>query len=420
MNRRAGKPRKSAEGRGSAPKRRSAPTRADVLDAAGRIAGAVVRTPCLESRTLSEIAGARLFIKFENLQFTASFKERGALNKLLQLGAEERERGVVAMSAGNHAQAVAYHASRLGIRSTIVMPRYTPNVKVEHTQRLGAEVVLHGDDLSAATDRAEALARERGFTFVHPYDDPDVIAGQGTVALEMLEDVPDLEALVIPVGGGGLAAGCALAAQGVALYGVETERFPSMHQALAGQPIVCGRDTIAEGIAVKRPGERTREILRRLAREIVLVSEIDLEEAVLALLEIEKTVSEGAGAAALAAVMRHRGVFAGRRVGVVLSGGNIDMLVLASVIERGLARSKRLVRLRIQISDRPGALADVTRLLAENAANVIEIHHERAFGRIPLKEAQVDLVVSMRGERHLEELCEVLRAAGYEARLPDA
>lgn len=402
------------------------PSRADVLAAAARIEGAVVRTPCLESRTLSEITGARVFIKFENLQFTASFKERGALNKLLQLSREERERGVVAMSAGNHAQAVAHHASRLGIRSTIVMPRYTPNVKVEHTQRLGAEVVLHGDDLDAASERADALARERDLVFVHPYDDPAVIAGQGTIALEMLEDVPELEALVIPVGGGGLASGCAIAARAgdaardVVVYGVETERFPSMHQALAGRPIVCGRDTIAEGIAVKRPGERTREILRRLAREILLVSEIDLEEAVLALLEIEKTVAEGAGAAGLAAVMRHRPIFAGRCVGVVLSGGNIDMLVLASVIERGLARSGRLVRLRIQISDRPGALADVTRLLAEAGANVIEIHHERAFGRVPLKEARVDLVVSMRGERHLRETCASLAAAGYEATLPDA
>jgi threonine dehydratase len=397
-----------------------APTRADVLAAAERIAGAVVRTPCLESRTLSEIAGARIFVKFENLQFTASFKERGALNKLLQLSPDERRRGVVAMSAGNHAQAVAHHASRLGIRSTIVMPRYTPNVKVEHTQRFGAEVVLHGDDLNAANDRASALAAERGLSFVHPYDDPAVIAGQGSVALEMLEDQPDLDALVIPVGGGGLASGCALAArEDVAVYGVETERFPSMKQALAGEPIVCGRDTIAEGIAVKRPGALTREILRARARDILLVSEIDLEEAVLALLEIEKTVAEGAGAAALAAVMHHRAQFSGRRVGVVLSGGNIDLLVLASIIERGLARKQRLVRLRVQLPDRPGALADVTRILAEGAANVIEIHHERAFGRVPLKEAQVEFVISTRGGEHLGEVCAALKRGGYEAGLPD-
>jgi threonine dehydratase len=394
-------------------------TRDAVVAAATRIAGSVVRTPCLESRTLSELAGARIFVKFENLQFTASFKERGALNKLLQLSTEERGRGVVAMSAGNHAQAVAHHASRLGIRATIVMPRYTPNVKVEHTRRFGAEVVLHGDDLNAANDRANALAAERGLTFVHPYDDAAVIAGQGTAALEMLEDHPDLEALVVPVGGGGLASGCALAAPGVALYGVETERFPSMKQALAGEPIVCGRDTIAEGIAVKRPGALTREILRTHARDMLLVSEIDLEEAVLALLEIEKTVAEGAGAAALAAVMRHRALFSGKRVGVVLSGGNIDMLVLASIIERGLARSRRLVRLRVQLPDRPGALADVTRILAESGANVIEISHERSFGRVPLKEAQVEFVLSTRGGEHLGEIRAALAAGGYEVGTPD-
>jgi threonine dehydratase len=394
-------------------------TRADVVAAAARIAGAVVRTPCLESRTLSELAGARVFVKFENLQFTASFKERGALNKLLQLTPTERARGVVAMSAGNHAQAVAYHASRLGVRATIVMPRYTPNVKVEHTRRFGAEVVLHGDDLSAANDRANALAAERGLSFVHPYDDAAVIAGQGTVALEMLAEQPDLDALVIPVGGGGLAAGCALAAENALVYGVETERFPSMKQALAGEGIVCGRDTIAEGIAVKRPGALTREILRARARDLLLVSEIDLEEAVLALLEIEKTVAEGAGAAALAAVLRHRALFAGKRVGVVLSGGNIDLLVLASIIERGLARSRRLVRLRILLPDRPGALADVTRILAETGANVIEISHERSFGRVPLKEAQVEFVVSTRGGEHASEIRGALAAGGYEAAAPD-
>ncbi len=394
-------------------------TNADVRTAAARIAGAVVRTPCLESRTLSELCGARIFVKFENLQFTASFKERGALNKLLTLTPAERASGVVAMSAGNHAQAVAHHASRLGIRATLVMPRYTPNVKVEQTRRLGAEVVLHGDDLSAASDRANALAAERGLAFVHPYDDPVVIAGQGTVALEMLEDQPDLDALVIPVGGGGLASGCALAAPDVTLYGVEAERFPSMKQALAGEPIACGRDTLAEGIAVKRPGVLTREILRAHARELLLVSEIDLEEAVLLLLEVEKTVAEGAGAAALAAVLRHRTLFAGQRVGVVLSGGNIDMLALASIIERGLARSRRLVRLRVQHSDRPGAHADVTRILAESGANVIEIAHERSFGRVPLKEARVEFVVSTRGGEHLEEIRAALAAGGYEVATPD-
>jgi threonine dehydratase len=396
---------------------------ADVRRAAERIAGQVVRTPCVPSETLSELAGAEVVIKFENLQFTASFKERGALNKLLGLSAGERARGVVAMSAGNHAQAVARHAGRLGIRATLVMPRYTPSVKVEQTQRLGAEVVLHGDDLTEAGEHAHALARRRGCVFVHPYDDDDVIAGQGTVALEILEQHPDLAALVIPVGGGGLAAGCAVAAHGmakdVAVYGVEAERFPSMRQALAGEPIACGRDTIAEGIAVKRPGVRTREILREHLREILLVGELDLEEAVLLYLEVEKTVVEGAGAAALAAVMRHRERFAGAKVGVVLSGGNIDGLVLASIIERGLARSGRLVRVRVLVPDRPGALADVTRIVAESGANVIEIAHERSFGRVALREAQVELVLATRGPAQIEELCAALAAAGYAITLPD-
>jgi threonine dehydratase len=396
---------------------------ADVRRAAERIAGQVVRTPCLRSETLSEIAGADVVVKFENLQFTASFKERGALSKLLGLPAAERARGVVAMSAGNHAQAVARHAGRLGIRATLVMPRYTPSVKVEQTRRLGAEVVLHGDDLSQAGERAEALARQEGRVFVHPYDDDAVIAGQGTVALEMLEQHPDLAALLVPVGGGGLAAGCAVAAHGlapgVAVYGVEAERFPSMRQALAGEPIACGRDTIAEGIAVKRPGVRTREILRERLCEILLVGELDLEQAVLLYLEIEKTVAEGAGAAALAALMRHRERFAGRKVGVVLSGGNIDGLVLASIIERGLARSGRLVRVRVLVPDRPGALADVTRIVAESGANVIEIAHERSFGRVPLREAQVELVLATRGPAQIEELGAALAAAGYAIVWPD-
>jgi threonine dehydratase len=399
-------------------------TLGDVRRAAGRITSAVVRTPCLRSETLSQLAGAEVVVKFENLQFTASFKERGALNKLLQLSAAERARGVVAMSAGNHAQAVARHAGRLGIRATLVMPSYTPNVKVEQTRQLGAEVVLHGDDLTQAAEHADALARERQQVFVHPYDDPDVIAGQGTLALEMLEEHPDLAALVLPVGGGGLAAGCAIAAHGVApaldVYGVEAERFPSMQQALAGEPIACGRDTIAEGIAVKRPGVLTREILREHLRELLLVGERDLEEAVLLYLEVEKTVAEGAGAAALAAVMRHRGRFAGRKVGVVLSGGNIDGLVLASIIERGLARSGRLTRLRVLLPDRPGALAEVTRLIAESGANVIEVSHERAFGRVPLREAQVEFVLATRGGEHARALRASLAAAGYTTALPDA
>ena len=399
-------------------------TLADVERAAQRIAGAIVRTPCLRSETLSRITGAEVVVKFENLQFTASFKERGALAKLLSLSPAERARGVLAMSAGNHAQAVARHAGRLGIRATLVMPRATPSVKVEETRAFGAEVVLHGDDLDEAAERAEVLARERGAVFVHPYDDPDVIAGQGTLALEMLVDHPDLTALAVPIGGGGLAAGCAVAthavAPGLELFGVEAERFPSMRQALAGEPIVCGRDTIAEGIAVKRPGLLTREILRRHLREILLVGERDLEQAVLLYLDVEKTVAEGAGAAALAALLRHAGRFRGRKVGVVLSGGNIDGLVLASIIERGLARKGRLVRLRVLLPDRPGTLAEVTRLLAEGGANVIEVSHERAFGRVPLREAQVEFVLATRGREHVEEIGAALRTAGYAIALPDA
>ena len=394
-----------------------------VREAASRIAGATQRTPCLVSETLSELTGARVAVKFENLQFTASFKERGALNKLLLLPAGQRARGVVAMSAGNHAQAVARHAGRLGIRATIVMPADTPAVKVEQTRRLGAEVLLHGGDLSAAADRAEGLAREHDLVFVHPYDDPAVIAGQGTVALEMLEDHPDLAALLVPVGGGGLAAGCAVAAHGLrpglALYGIQTERFPSMQQALAGQPIVCGRDTVAEGIAVKRPGRLTREILRQHACELLLVGEQELEEAVLLYLDVEKTVAEGAGAAALGALLRHRARFAGQKVGVVLSGGNIDGLVLASIIERGLARASRLVRLCVVLPDRPGALAEVSRVIADAGANVMEVSHERAFGRVPLREARVEFVLATRGAEHVEALCAALRAAGHATVLTD-
>ena len=399
----------------------SALTADDVRLAAERIAGAVVRTPCLVSQTLSEVAGARVAVKFENLQFTSSFKERGALNKLLSLRPDERSRGVVAMSAGNHAQAVARHAGRLGIRAAIVMPSFTPSVKVEQTRRLGAEVVLHGDDLSAAAERAEALVRERDLVFVHPYDDPAVIAGQGTVALEMLEDHPDLEALLIPVGGGGLAAGCALAAHAVnpaiAVYGVQAERFPSMQQALAGVSISCGRDTVAEGIAVKRPGLLTCEILRQHARDLLLVSERELEEAVLLYLEVEKTVAEGAGAAALAGVLRHRERFAGARVGVVLSGGNIDGLVLASIIERGLARAGRLVRIQVLLPDRPGALAEVSRVIADAGANVMEVSHERAL--VPLREVRVEFLLATRGREHVEALRGALAAAGYAVAFPD-
>jgi threonine dehydratase len=395
----------------------------EMQKAAKRIAGEVVHTPCELSRTLSELTGAQVVLKFENHQFTASFKERGALAKLLSLEPAGRERGVVAMSAGNHAQAVAYHAQRLGIPATIVMPRYTPNVKVEHTRRFGAEVILEGADLAEAGERAEQLARKRDLLLLHPYDDPQVIAGQGTAALEMLEAHPDLEVLIVPVGGGGLIAGCAAAAKAlrpaIQVFGVESARFPSMRQALHGEPIECGRDTIAEGIAVKRPGRVTLPLIREFVEEILLVGEDDLEAAVLLLLEVEKTVVEGAGAAGLAALLRAHERFRGRKVGLILSGGNIDLVVLSSIIQRGLVRAGRLVRLRVEVPDRPGALAEVTKLLGDADANIVEVSHQRSFAKVPLQVAEVEFVLHTRGAEHRQDITQTLAAAGYRFSLPD-
>jgi threonine dehydratase len=395
----------------------------EIQKAAKRIAGEVVHTPCELSRTLSELTGAQVVLKFENHQFTASFKERGALAKLLSLEPAGRERGVVAMSAGNHAQAVAYHAQRLGIPATIVMPRYTPNVKVEHTRRFGAEVILEGADLAEAGERAEQLARKRDLLLLHPYDDPQVIAGQGTAALEMLEAHPDLEVLIVPVGGGGLIAGCAAAAKAlrpaIQVFGVESARFPSMRQALHGEPIECGRDTIAEGIAVKRPGRVTLPLIREFVEEILLVGEDDLEAAVLLLLEVEKTVVEGAGAAGLAALLRAHERFRGRKVGLILSGGNIDLVVLSSIIQRGLVRAGRLVRLRVEVPDRPGALAEVTKLLGDADANIVEVSHQRSFAKVPLQVAEVEFVLHTRGAEHRQDITQTLAAAGYRFSLPD-
>ena len=392
----------------------------EVRAAAAAIHGAVERTPCLISRTLSQIAGCELYLKFENLQFTASFKDRGALAKLRSLSPGEREAGVIAMSAGNHAQGVAYHAQRLGIRAVVVMPRFTPTIKVEHTRAFGAEVVLEGETLEDASKRAHAIERERGLVFVHPYDDARVIAGQGTVALEMLGAVPNLDALVVPVGGGGLISGIAVAAHALRpeleIFGVQSARFPSMKQALAGEPIVCGDSTIAGGIAVKVPGSLTLPIVREHVREILLVDEEQIEAAILLLLESEKTVAEGAGAAALAAVLAHRAIFAKRRVGIVISGGNIDMLVLSHVIERGLARTERLARVVVRIRDVPGALAAVTSTIANAGANVVEVLHERAFARGPAGEAEVEFVLETRGAEHLREILAQLNAMGHVAR----
>ena len=393
----------------------------DIRDAAAAIAGAIVATPCLPSRTLSEITGAQVYLKFENHQFTASFKERGALTKLLSLAPDQRRRGVIAASAGNHAQGVAYHARRLGIPAVIVMPRYTPAVKVEQTRAFGAEVVLAGELFDDAKARAYELAETRGLTMVHPYDDERVIAGQGTIALEMLQAYPDIEVLAVPIGGGGLISGMALAAKalnpGIEVFGVETERFPSMYCALKGTAPQFGTTTIADGIAVKNPGALTLPLVRALVSEVLLVDEGDIEQAIVLLLEIEKTVVEGAGAAGLACLLRHRERFAGRKVGLVLCGGNIDPLMLSDIIERGMVRSGRLTRLQVVLRDLPGSLAEVTACLAQANANIEEVHHQRAFTHQPVRSAEVDFVLETRSHEHVAQIIEALSAAGFEARL---
>ena len=390
-----------------------------IREAAAAIVSAVEETPFLPSRTLSEATGAEVFLKFENLQFTASFKERGALNKLAGLSASERAAGVLAASAGNHAQAVAYHAKRLGIRATIVMPRFTPHVKVERTREHGAEVMLVGETFDAAKAAALEHARKHRLTIVHPYDDERVICGQGTIALEMLAAVPGLGAMVVPVGGGGLIAGVAVAAKdanpAIEIFGVETEGFPAMHCALHGKQASFAGSTIAEGIAVKEPGALTLPIVKSLAADVLLVGDGDIEQAIVMLLEIEKTVVEGAGAAGLAALLRHPERFRGKRVGIVLSGGNIDPLLLSDIIERGMARSGRLARLRVELRDLPGALAKVTACLADANANIEEVHHQRAFTHLPVLSAEVEFVLQTRGPQHVDEIVSALARAGFKA-----
>jgi threonine dehydratase len=391
-----------------------------IEQAAAQLEGQIIRSPCAYSQVLSRLTGAEVVVKFENLQFTASFKERGAFTKLISLTQAQRAAGVIAMSAGNHAQGVAYHAQRLGIAATIVMPRSTPNVKVENTRALGAEVILHGDTLEESAQRMQQLVGAHGYVVIHPYDDPHIIAGQGTLALEMLQDHPQLEVLILPIGGGGLAAGCAVAAKaispGIEIIGVQAERFPAMRQTLADEEINCGPATIAEGIAVKRPGALTAEIIREQLDEIVLVSEDELERAVLLLLEVEKTVAEGAGAAGLAALCNLGERLCGRRVGLVISGGNLDMALLSSIITRGLVRSERLVRLVATISDSPGSLAGLTARLSELEANVVEVYHHRAFATVPLKSVDVELVLQTRGGEHLQQIIDGLDSAGYAVR----
>ena len=393
------------------------PTIDDIRAAATRIDGSVIRTPMLISRTLSEFIGAEVWLKFENLQFTGAFKERGALNKLLQLNEDERARGVIAASAGNHAQAVAYHAKRLGIPATIVMPATTPSIKVSQTAGHGAKVVLEGAMYDDAHDKACELALERGFVFVHPFDDAAVIAGQGTVAIEMLDVEPDLEALVIPIGGGGLMSGVGIAARAIKpdieLVGVEAELYPSMKCAIEGCALPLGGDTLAEGIAVKQPGHLTSAILKELAVEVMLVAERDLERAVAMLAGIEKSVVEGAGAAGLAAMLADPKHFAGRKVGTILCGGNIDTHLLANVLVRDLVRSGRIARLRVAAQDRPGALAAITAKFEAAGVNIIEINHSRIFTRLPAKDTVIEVEGEARDPQAIDEVVAMLESAGF-------
>ena len=391
----------------------------DIERAAQRLDGHLLDTPCVESRTLSQITGAQIFLKFENLQYTASFKERGACNKLSQLSLEERQRGVIAMSAGNHAQGVAYHAQRLGIRAVIVMPRFTPGVKIERTRGFGAEVVLHGDTLDESRTHALQMAEAQALVFVHPYDDEAIVAGQGTVGLEMLRAVPELDALVVAVGGGGLIAGIATAAKaikpGIEIVGVQTSRFPGMVNAIKGTQHPQGTSTIADGIAVGTPGVIATAIIQALVDDMLLVDEGDIEQAMVMLLEIEKTLVEGAGAAGLAALLKHPARFAGKKVGLVLCGGNIDPLLLAAIIERGMVRAGRLARITVSVRDVPGSLAKITATVAEAGANIDEVHHQRAFTMLSVQNVEIELVIQTRGRAHIQQVIAALNDAGFEA-----
>ena len=393
----------------------------DVRAAAERIRGSVIRTPTLHSKTLSAITGAEIYVKFENHQFTAAYKERGALNAMLQLTEEQRARGVIAASAGNHSQGLAYHGTRLGIPVTIVMPRTTPVVKVMQTEAVGGTIVLEGESFDEASAHARKLEKELGLTFVHPFDDPQVAAGQGTVALEMLEDVPDLEVLAIPVGGGGLSTGMGTIARemrpDIELIGVEAELYPSMFNLLKGMQRPIGGDTLAEGIAVFEPGKFTSAALAGLLDDFVLVSEHQIEGAVALLLQIEKTVVEGAGAAGLAAVRAHPHLFAGKKVGIVLSGGNIDTRLLANVLLRDLARTGRLARLRLVLQDRPGSLMRVTQVFYRYGVNIVEIVHQRVFTHLPAKGLATEIECEARDGEQLNTLIEALRVEGFEVTL---
>ena len=389
----------------------------DVRAAARAIAGSVIETPTVHSPKLSDMLGADISLKLENLHYTASFKERGALNCLLGLGAGERAAGVIAMSAGNHAQAVAHHAQRLGIAATIVMPENTPFQKIANTEAFGATIALKGNDLAESGAFAAAEAEKRGLFLVHPYEDERVIAGQGTVALEMLDAAPGLDTLVVPVGGGGLIAGCILAAKGldpgIEIVGVQTARCPAMLAALGGSDREIRADTLAEGIAVKRPGRMTRAIVAGAGTDILLVEEGEIESAIMLLAEAEKLVAEGAGAAALAAILAHPDRFAGRRVGAVVSGGNIDARLLAGVLMRGLVRLGRLVRLRVEIEDLPGRLAGLTRAVGRLGGDIVEVEHQRWFHDVPARRTLIDLLVEVRSPGEAGRLVDGLEGEGY-------
>jgi len=392
----------------------------DIKAAAGRLAGHIERTPCRRSKTLSQITGAEVWVKFENLQFTASYKERGALNKLAQLNDEERRRGVIAASAGNHAQGLAYHGERMGIPVTIVMPRGTPFIKVQQTRDYGAEVIIHGDTYDAASEHALAVRDQRGQVFVHPFDDYDVMAGQGTVALELLEDVPHLEVLPVPIGGGGLISGMATAAKAikpdVQVIGVEPAMYPSFTARMRGLNAASGGQTIAEGIAVKEVGKLTYGVARPLIEDVLLLDEPFFERAIALFCNVEKTVTEGAGAAALGALLAYPERFRGKVCGLVITGGNIDPRLLASVLTRELVRAQRLVSLRIVGDDRPGLLATVSSIVGQMGANIIEVAHNRLALDVPAKGAEFDILIETRDAQHTQEIMDALREAGYPPR----
>lgn len=388
-----------------------------ISKAAEMINGGVVETPMEYSRTLSKITGAEVFIKFENLQFTSSFKDRGALVKLQGLSKVQQKQGIIAVSAGNHSQGVAYHAEKLGIPTTIVMPRTTPYSKISQTKDFGAEVLLHGEHLGDCSPYADNILKERDLSLIHPYDDEEIISGQGTVGLEMLKSKPDLEVLIVPVGGGGLIAGCSIAAKAInpniEIIGAETVLYPSLYQRLNGHSSVIGGATIAEGIAVKSIGKIPYEICNQLVSEVLLVCEINLERAICLYLEVEKTVVEGAGAASLGALLCNVGRFKGKKVGLVLSGGNIDSRLLAQIVNRNLVRSGRIVSLRIEITDVPGTLAQVSSIVGQSGGNIIEVRHQRLFTDLPAKGAELDLMIEAPDQSNAQEMIQNLKKEGF-------